>query len=172
MLSENLRLHEALAKLDAKDVRVQAALAATQANWHASRQAWPEAVAAFDRLVAADPTGPEALAAHARAASPGDGPVASGSACRRGHAVARRRKTPHPGWASGRYQGQVRFGFLRGRRGRRRSASPGWTPNSPASRSNLLSGDVIVKVNGVELTNETMPNSKRCSRGSSGRRFA
>ena len=41
MLSENLRLHEALAKLDAKDMRVQAALAATQANWHASRKAWP-----------------------------------------------------------------------------------------------------------------------------------
>ena len=60
MLSENLRLHEALAKLDAKDVRVQAALAATQANWHASRQAWPEAVAAFDRLVAADPSGTRA----------------------------------------------------------------------------------------------------------------
>ena len=57
MLSENLRLHEALAKLDAKDRRVQAALAATQANWHASRKAWPEAVAAFDRLVAADPSG-------------------------------------------------------------------------------------------------------------------
>ena len=60
MLSENLRLHEALAKLDANDERVQAALAATQANWHASRKAWPEAVAAFDRLVAADPTAPEA----------------------------------------------------------------------------------------------------------------
>ena len=37
-----------------------AALAATQANWHASRQAWPEAAAAFDRLMAADPTAPEA----------------------------------------------------------------------------------------------------------------
>ena len=60
MLSENLRLHEALAKLDAKDPRVQAALAATEANWHASRKAWPEAVAAFDRLVAADPKKPEA----------------------------------------------------------------------------------------------------------------
>jgi WD40 repeat protein/tetratricopeptide (TPR) repeat protein len=56
MLSENLRLHEALAKLDTKDVRVQAALAATQANWYVSREAWPEAVAAFDRLLAADPT--------------------------------------------------------------------------------------------------------------------
>ena len=38
MLSENLRLHEALARLDAGDVRVQAALAAAQANWHASRR--------------------------------------------------------------------------------------------------------------------------------------
>ena len=60
MLSENLRLHEALEKLDAKDVRVSAALAAAQANWHASRQAWPEAALAFDRLRAADPTAPEA----------------------------------------------------------------------------------------------------------------
>ena len=89
MLSENLRLHEALAKLDrneveggarrvegkvprpsgdphpptdhhaSRDWRVQAALAATEANWHASRTEWPEAVAAFDRLVAADPSGPE-----------------------------------------------------------------------------------------------------------------
>ncbi len=59
MLSENLRLHTALAKLDANDVRVSAALAATQANWHASRQAWPEAALAFDRLRAADPTAPE-----------------------------------------------------------------------------------------------------------------
>ncbi len=58
MLSENLGLHEALAKLDAKDHRVQAALAAAQANWHASRRAWPEAVAAFDRLAAADPASP------------------------------------------------------------------------------------------------------------------
>jgi hypothetical protein len=59
MFSANLRLNEALAKLDTKDVRVQAALAVTQANWHASRQAWPEAALAFDRLLAADPTNPE-----------------------------------------------------------------------------------------------------------------
>ena len=59
MLSENLRLHEALGKLDARDVRVRAALAATQANWHASRRDWALAVAAFDRLVAVDPTDSE-----------------------------------------------------------------------------------------------------------------
>ncbi len=94
MLSENLRLHEALAKLDAKDPRVQAALAATQANWHASRKAWPEAVAAFDRLVAADPVRARGLAPHAGTASPGDGPVASESACRRGRAVTGRSQTP------------------------------------------------------------------------------
>jgi WD40 repeat protein/tetratricopeptide (TPR) repeat protein len=60
MLSENLHLHAALEKLDSKDVRVSAALAAAQANWHASRQTWPEAALAFDRLRAADPTAPEA----------------------------------------------------------------------------------------------------------------
>jgi len=59
MFSENLRLHEALSKLDSKDARVQAALAAAQANWHASRQEWTQAVVAFDRLVAADPTAPD-----------------------------------------------------------------------------------------------------------------
>jgi tetratricopeptide (TPR) repeat protein len=59
MSSENLRLHEALAKLDAQDVRVRAALAATRANWQAARRAWPEAAAQFDRLLAADPATPE-----------------------------------------------------------------------------------------------------------------
>jgi WD40 repeat protein/tetratricopeptide (TPR) repeat protein len=58
MLSENLRLYAALEKLDAKDGRVQAALAATRANWHAARWAWPEAVAQLDRLLAADPITP------------------------------------------------------------------------------------------------------------------
>jgi WD40 repeat protein/tetratricopeptide (TPR) repeat protein len=60
MLSENLRLHAALEKLDVKDGRLQAALAATRANWHAARREWPEAVAQFDRLLAADPATPEA----------------------------------------------------------------------------------------------------------------
>ncbi len=59
MFSENPRLHEALAKLDRQDWRVQAALAAREANRYASRNEWPQAVAAFDRLVAADPSGPD-----------------------------------------------------------------------------------------------------------------
>ena len=57
MLSEYLRLHEAVAKLDANDQRVQGALAATEANWHASRTEWRQAAAAFDRVAAADPSG-------------------------------------------------------------------------------------------------------------------
>jgi hypothetical protein len=60
MLSENLRLHEAAERLDQKDVRVRAALAATEANWHAARHAWPQAAQAFDRLIAADPAEPDA----------------------------------------------------------------------------------------------------------------
>ncbi len=60
MLSENLRLHEALAKLDAQDARVQAALAATRANWHAAQQRWALAAKEVDRLLAVDPAGPEA----------------------------------------------------------------------------------------------------------------
>lgn len=59
MLSENLQLHAALEKLDASDPRVAAALAAAQANWHASRNDWPQAAAAYDRLVAADSKSPE-----------------------------------------------------------------------------------------------------------------
>jgi WD40 repeat protein len=50
MLSEHLRLHDALARLDAKDGRVQAALAATRANWHAAEQRWADAVRELDRL--------------------------------------------------------------------------------------------------------------------------
>ena len=58
MFSENLLLHEALKQLDKNDLQVSAALAAAQANWHASQQEWPDAVAAFDRLLSADPATP------------------------------------------------------------------------------------------------------------------
>jgi WD40 repeat protein/tetratricopeptide (TPR) repeat protein len=60
VLSENRLLHKALEKLGAKDQPVQAAMAAAQANWLAARSEWPEAVRAFDRLVAADPVEPDA----------------------------------------------------------------------------------------------------------------
>ena len=55
MLSSHPRLHEGLEKLQTQrpaDVQVQAALAATRANWFASLEQWPEAVQEFDRLLA------------------------------------------------------------------------------------------------------------------------
>src|SRR5262249_50593247 len=60
MVSENLRMHEALATLDANDTRVQAARAAPEAKWHAARKGGGEAGAAFDRWATADPKEPEA----------------------------------------------------------------------------------------------------------------
>ena len=167
MLSENLRLHEALAKLDAKDLRVQAALAAAQANWHASRRAWPEAVAAFDRLVAADPDRAAGLAAHARAAAPGDGPVASGSACRRGQAVAEEAQDavtrmgfppPSTRWA-------LAFAYAaEGETVRVTELLPGF----PGSRAGLVPGDTIVKVNDTELTGESIPKLGELLAGEAG----
>ena len=40
--------------------------------------------------------------------------------------------------------------------------------NSPASSSKLVSGDVIAKVNGVELTKETIPNFGKMIEGNLG----
>ena len=99
MFSENLRLHKALEKLDAKDLPLQAALAAAQANWHASRSAWPEAARAFDRLVAADPTEPAAWLRTPGLLRLATASLASRSACRRCTAAQRRCKTPQEGRA-------------------------------------------------------------------------
>ena len=38
-------------------------------------------------------------------------------------------------------------------------------PDSPASRSKLLAGDVIVKVNGVDTTKVTLPNFQKMLAG-------
>src|SRR5205823_1787119 len=58
MSSENLRLYESLEKLDSKDTQVQAALAATRANWHAAQQRWAEAAKEYDRLQKLSPDKP------------------------------------------------------------------------------------------------------------------
>jgi WD40 repeat protein/tetratricopeptide (TPR) repeat protein len=149
MLSEHLRLHEALAKLDTKDVRVRAALAATQANWHASHQAWPEAAKAFDRLAAADPTAPEAwlrtpgLLRLATALLHQDRPAAAALLLQGGAKL--RSQDP----ASSRVTGVGMKSEMEGGALRLKELVPG----SPAARSKLLTGDVIVKVDGVEVTN-------------------
>ncbi len=153
MLSEHLELPSALAKLDPSDKRVQAALAATEANWHASRQQWPAAVAAFDRLPAADAgTADQWLRAagllrvatalvhegrHREAAA-----LLTGGAIRRGedgymYSVT---NSASLGLMFSSVEGQVRISRL--------------FPNSPAQKSALQIGDTIVKVNDIELTSE------------------
>jgi WD40 repeat protein len=163
MLSENLRLHQALAKLDAKDQRVQAALAATQANWHASRKAWAEAVAAFDRLVAADPASPEGwlrtpgllrlATALVHQDRPGDGAalLAGGARRRAADGIPPAVDRVSIGVATSTADGQVRVtGLLTG---------------SPAARTDLLAGDVILKVNDTELTEDTLEKLEQLLQG-------
>jgi tetratricopeptide (TPR) repeat protein len=153
MFSENLRLHEALERLGAQDVRVQAALAATQANGQASRQAWREAALAFDRLAAADPTAPEAwlrtpgLLRLATALLHQDRPAAAAWLLQGG---ARRRiedglpavEQSGPGFAYAVTGGSVRVTELQ--------------PDYPGSRAGLLVGDIIEKVNDTELNTESL----------------
>ena len=163
MLSENLRVPEALEKLDSRDMSVQAALAATRANWHASRRAWPESVAAFDRLIAADPAEPEGwlrtpgLFRVATALLHQDRPAAAAMLLKGG--AKRRAQDGIPAQMR-----VTRFGF--------RTVVEdgdfrinGLESNSPASRGNLLTGDVIVKINGVDMTKETVPNYQKMLEG-------
>jgi WD40 repeat protein len=166
MLSENLRLHQALAKLDAKDQRVQAALAATQANWHASRKTWPEAVAAFDRLLAANPTSPEGwlctpgllrlATALVHQDRPGDAVdlLAGGASRRAADGIPPAVNRVSIGVGTSTAYGQVRVtGLLTG---------------SPASRTDLLPGDVILKVNDTELTRDPFEKLDQLLSGEAG----
>ena len=166
MLSENLRLHEAMAKLDSSDMRVPVGLAAAQANWHASRQAWPEAAAAFDRLVAADPGAPEAwlrtpgLLRLATALFHQNRPSDAARLLQGG--AKRRTQDGLPAIAK-----VVGFGFTFAVEDAAVRVT-GLEANSPASHSKLAINDVIVKVNGVEMTKETIPNFGKMIEGNAG----
>jgi WD40 repeat protein/tetratricopeptide (TPR) repeat protein len=155
MLSENLRLHEALARLDTKDVRVQAALAATRANWQASRQAWAEAAEAFDRLAAADPTHPAGWLR-----TPGLLRVATALLQQN---RPRDAATLLQGGAKRREQDGVSAAVDRAGIGLMYSSEGGTVRvnellrASPASRSRLVPGDTIVKVNDTEVNNASIP---------------
>ncbi len=155
MLSENLRLHEALAKLDAGERRVRAALAAAQANWHASRRAWPEAVRAFDRLAAADPAAPEAWLDTrgslrvATALLHQDRPVVA-AALLRGGARRRGQEGLPPA------VGKVGIGFEYSAEGATVRVT-GPLPGSLGPRAGLVPGDIIVKVDDTEMTGESIP---------------
>lgn len=152
MLSENLRLHEALRKLDPKDARVQAALAATQANWHASQQRWADAVAAFDRLAAINPAQMEdwlrtpGLLRVATALLHQNRPDTAAVLLQGG--AKRRIQDGLPA-----IQSVSGFGFIVAvEEGAVRIANV--YPNTSASRNKLLPGDVFLKVNGLEARKE------------------
>jgi hypothetical protein len=159
MLSENLRLYEALAMLDPNDVRVQAAHAATQANWHASRQAWPAAARAVDRLIAADPAElvvclrTPGLLRLATALLNQDRPSVAAMLLQGG---AQRRT--QDGLAP--ISRIVGFGLGHSALDGALSII-GLEADSPAARSNLRLGDVVLKANGVEMTRETIPQFDR-----------
>jgi tetratricopeptide (TPR) repeat protein len=156
MFSENLRLHEALAKLDSQDKPVHAALAATQANWQASRNASPEAVAAFDRLLAADPHAPQdwlRTPGHLRLATvllQQNRPVEAAALLSGG---AKRRSADGLSAAVDRAGLGVTFSLADGQ-----VQVAELLTGFPTARSDLRPGDVILKVNDTELTRESHRN--------------
>ncbi len=153
MFSNNLRLHEALAKLDPQEPRVAAALAAAQANWHASREAWPEATEAFDRLRASDPA-PESwmrtpvllrvATALLKQGRPSDAAalLTGGARRRREDGLPEISETVSFGFTFSNVNNEVRIQIL--------------TPGSPAAQSAMREGDLILKVNDAELTRDNI----------------
>lgn len=148
MFSNNLRLHEALTKLDPQEPGVAAALAAAQANWHASREAWPEATEAFNRLRVIDPA-PESwmrtpvllrvATALLKQGRPSDAAALLSGGARRRH---------EDGLAA--ISNSISFGFTFSN-----ANNEVWIqalmPGSPAAQSPMREGDLILKVNDAEL---------------------
>ena len=148
------------------DARVAAALAAMQANWYASRQAWAEAALAYDRLLAADPNRPEAwlrtpgllrlATALVHQDRPGDAvPLLSGGAKRRtddGLPAAENRVAV--GLLFSTDDGEARVTEV--------------LPGSPAEHSALRAGDVVTKVNEIELNAATVNSLSQLLKGETG----
>lgn len=150
MLSENLRLYEALAKLDSSDERVEAALAATRANWQASRQRWDLAAKEWSRLEKFGLQKPP----HAWLRTPGLLRVAA--ALFQQQRAAEATALLVEGGKRLEEDGITRENLT----GIQYAAKEfpirvlGVTENSRASRAGLRSGDVILKIDGVELTKD------------------
>ena len=163
--SENHRLPTALEKLDANDPRVAAALAATHANRSASRQAWPEAVAAYDRLIAADPASHEGwlrtpgLFRLATALLHQQRPAEAAMLLQAG--VKREAQDPAMRQVAG-------FGIGFSTDTAETVGIQTVLPGSPAARAKLRPGDVIVKVNGVDTTSSSLQQISRMLAGDVG----
>ncbi len=166
MLSENLRLHEALAKLDSNDTQVQAAVAGIRANWHAAHGRWAEAAREHDRLQKLSPDGPQSWLR-----TPGllrvatalfhEGRPALAAALLTGGAKRRAQDGLAP------VAETVGLGF----RHEQQPGAPRITelvPGSPAAGSKLRAGDVLLKVNDVDVTDATPPMITDLLKGAAG----
>lgn len=165
MESENLRLHIALEKLGEHDPRVAAALAATQANWYASRQAWPDAVAAYGRLMAADPATPEGwlrapgLLRVATALLQRQQPAEAATLLQAG--AKRDAQDPAMRQVAG-------FGISFSTDSAETVGIQTVVPGSPAARAKLRPGDLIIKVNGIDTASSTLQQISRMLAGDVG----
>jgi WD40 repeat protein/Flp pilus assembly protein TadD len=157
MISENPRLHEALAvlqQLRPDDVQIEAALAAASANWHASREHWRESVEAFERLQHISPAAPQdwlrtpgllrvaTALLHQERAAEATSLLAGG---------AKRRLEDGLQPASHKFQFGLQVEVTNGA-----VQVTGLLPGFSASPDNLRPGDVLVKIDEVELTDENM----------------
>ncbi len=169
MLSDNLRLHEALELLDRQkpgDARVQSALAAAKANWHASRQDWPGAVEACDRLQQLSSAGPQgwlrtpglmrlatALLHQGRGADAA-GLLAGGAKRRLADGLEAASEGVGIGIVYSAEDGTVRVTQL--------------LPGYPGKHGGIRVGDVVLKVDDVELNDTTIPKLSEMVSGKAG----
>ena len=149
MLSRNHRVRDALQTLDNSNSAVVAAIAATNAGWHASHGRWFEATEEFDRLTKSSPDEPlnwfqsPGLLLVARALFEQNRPTPGSELI----ATAKRKL------AADVIESVNTFGFEYAQ-----NTFPVQLTmvqaNTPASRAGLQSGDVIVNANGLSLTQD------------------
>ena len=166
-LSDNPRLHEALERLmvspfaprkdvlsrserrQTDDPRVEAALAAARANWHAAARRWPQATEEFDRLKHIWPDNPQAwlrtpgLVRVARALVE-QGDLAGAAALLSGGAKRRIDDGAEVGLGAGFAVADDVVSVTE------------VVAGSPAARAGLRVGDVLVQVNGVPAPTDSM----------------
>ena len=166
MFSESPWLSAALDSSDRQDARIAAARAAIEANRLASREAWPEAVAAYDRLQTT-----EFPAIEKWLRTPGLLRMSAALVRQQRSAEAVRilqaradRLGQDPTMAT-----SVGFGFLLAGDShpiRIREVIAG----SPAARQNFVAGDLLLKVNGTDVANSTLAEVMRSVAGDSATR--
>lgn len=148
-LSDNLRLHDALERLNSDDRRVEAALAAARAHVHAARRRWPEAVEEFQRLKETSTSNPAnwyrtlGLVRIARALVELDHYSDAAMLLADG---AKRRIADGAEVGLG-----IEFAPANGE-----VNASGVVPGSPADKAGLHKGDVILKVNGLDAPADTV----------------